>query len=165
MRPRRFPLVSVLVSVGLLALMWYRVTAGNPENDRDAMIGTWTDEAGPPGNSIRFYFVPRELPGFPGTTAYEGHVTLVNFLGRADARGSWGYGSWDPLTLNVFVGGVGKGQAWFVAIRPIDDDRLLVRFGTDGEEMYGPGALDHPDARVLTRIGREPASPFNRGPE
>src|SRR5262245_20482437 len=105
--------------------MWYRVTDGNPEADRDAMIGTWTDEVGPPGNSIRFYFVPRDIPGAPYATAYEGHITLVNFLERANARGSWGYGSWDPLTLNLTVGR----KAWFVAIRPIDGDHLLVRFG------------------------------------
>jgi hypothetical protein len=30
--------------------------------------------------------------------------------------------------------------------------------------MYRPEALDHPDARVLTRTGREPDGPFNGGP-
>jgi hypothetical protein len=158
---RRNPVVSVVVAAGLLALMWYRVTADNPDADRDAMIGTWTDEAGPPGNSIRFYFVPVEIPGAPYATAYEGHVTLENFLGHGKSRGSWGYGGWDPLTLNVTVGR----KPLFVAIRKLDDDHLLVRFGTDGEEMYRADALDHPDARVLTRIGWEPDGPFNRRPE
>jgi hypothetical protein len=157
MRPRHHPFVSVAVAVGLLALMWARASA-DPEADRDAMIGTWTDEAGPPGNSVRFYFVAQAVPGMPEVTAYDGHVTLVNFLGRPQAIGSWGYGSWDPLTLNVTAGR----QDWFVAIRKLDDDHLLVRFGTDAEEMYRPGALDHPDARVLTRVGWEADGPFNR---
>ena len=159
MRPRFHPLVSVAVAIGLLGLMWFRVSAG-PEADRDAMIGTWTDQAGPPGNSVRFYFVALAIPGMPEVTGYEGHVTLVNFLGQAQANGSWGYGSWDPLTLNVSAGG----QAWYVAIRQLDEDHLLIRFGTDPEEMYRPEALDHPDARVLTRTGWEPDGPFNRQP-
>ena len=158
---RRNPFLSVIVAVGLLGLLWARMTAVDLDADRDAMIGTWTDEAGAPGNSIRFYFVPVELPATPYATAYEGHVTLVNFLGHEKMRGSWGYGSWDPLTLNVTVGR----QPVFMAIRKLDDDHLLVRTGTDGEEMYRPGVLDHPDARILTRIGWEPDSPFNRRPD
>lgn len=155
---RRNPLIPVVIAAGFLTLMWARA-ADDPEADRDAMIGTWTDEAGPPGNSIRFYYVPREIPGAPYALAYEGHVTLENFLGHAKSRGSWNYGSWDPLTLNVTVGR----KPLYVAIRKVDDDRLLVRFGTDPEEMYRADAVDHPDARVLTRIGREP--PPGGGPE
>jgi hypothetical protein len=158
MRPRCHPLVFVALT-GLLALVWLNGADG-PEADRDAMVGTWTDEAGPPGNSVRFYFVAQAIPGIPEATAYEGHVTLVNFLGQAQANGSWGYGSWNPLTLNVSAGG----KDWFVAIRKLDDDHLLVRFGIDPEEMYRPEALDHLDARVLTRTGWEPDGPFNRGP-
>src|SRR5262245_66101315 len=99
MRPHRFPLVIALAA-GLFALLWVRAPA-EPEVDRDAMIGTWTDEAGPPGNSIRLYFIPHDIPGAPYAVAFEGHVTLVNFLGCSNARGSWGYGSSDPLILNM----------------------------------------------------------------
>lgn len=151
MRPRRLQLVTALAAVGLVALLWLPGPAAGPD-DRDAMIGTWTDEHGPPGNSVRFYYVARDIPGAPYATAYDGHVTLANFLGHANARGTWGYGSWDPLVLNLTVGR----RAWFLAIRKLDDDHLRVRFGTDAEEIYRPGAVDHPDAFVLTRIGREP---------
>jgi hypothetical protein len=151
MRPHRFQLVIALASAGLFALLWLRVPP-DPDVDRDAMIGTWTDEAGPPGNSIRFYYIPRDIPGAPYAVAYEGHVTLVSFLGCSNARGSWGYGSSDPLVLNLAAGR----RTWYVAIRKLDDDRLLVRFGTDGEEIYRSGAVDHPDAYVLTRVAREP---------
>ena len=151
MCPRRLPFVSVLVAVAVLALTWARVST-DPEIDRDAMLGTWTDPDGPPDNSIRFYFVAREIPGAPYAMAYEGHVTLKNFLGHERSRGSWGYGGWDPLTLNVTIGR----KPLYVAIRKLDDDHLLVRFGTDPEEIYRAESLDHADARVLTRIGREP---------
>ena len=46
-------------------------------------------------------------------------------------------------------------RAWYIQLRKLDDDHILVRFGTEAEEMYQPGALDHPEARVLTRVGRE----------
>jgi hypothetical protein len=150
-RPRCFQPVAALAAVGLLALWWIQEPAASPD-DRNAMIGTWTDEQGPPGNSVRFYYVARNIPGAPYATAYDGHVTLAHFLGHVNARGTWGYGTWDPLVLNLTVGR----RSWYVAIRKLDDDRLLVRFGTDAEEIYRPGAVDHPDARVLTRVGREP---------
>jgi hypothetical protein len=160
MRAHRPQVLTVLVAAGLLALLWSRAD-DDPEADRDAMIGTWTDPDGSPGNAIRFYYVAREIPGAPYAVAYEGHVTLENFLGHEKSHGSWGYGGWDPLTLNVTVGR----RPLFVAIRKLDEDHLLVRFGTDGEKLYRADALDHPDARVLTRIGRESADPFNGGPE
>jgi hypothetical protein len=151
MRPHRFQLVIALASAGLCALLWLRVPA-DPDVDRDAMIGTWTDEAGPPGNSIRFYYIAHDIPGAPYATAYEGHLTLVNFLGYSHTRGSWGFGSSDPLVLNLTAGR----KPWYAAIRKVDDDHLLVRFGTNGEEIYRPGAVDHPDAFILRRVGREP---------
>src|SRR5262245_33769619 len=120
MRPRRHPLLSVIVAFGLIVLMWARVSA-DPVDDRNAMIGTWTDEFGPPENSIRFYFVARPMPAFPGTTAYDGHVTLAHFLGKAEASGSWVYCDWDPLILSMSAGDL----VYYVAIRRLDDDHLL----------------------------------------
>jgi hypothetical protein len=164
MRARRHPVLSIVLAVGMLAFLLIRVNAGpwaDPDADRDAMIGTWTDEAGPPGNAIRFYYVASDIPGAPYATAYEGHVAVENFLGHAKSRGSWNYGGWDPLVLNVTVGR----KPLYLAVRKLDDDHLLVRFGTDPEEISRAEAVDHPDARVLTRTGREPDGPFNRRPE
>jgi hypothetical protein len=144
------PIVYVVVLVGLLTAYWVTWTP-EPESDRVAMIGTWTDEAGPPGNSVRFYFVRRDIPGVAYVEAWDGHLAVANVTGQTDAAGTWGYGSWEPLVLNLTI----NGRPWYAAIRKLDDDHLLVRFGTNAEEMYRADAIDHPDARVLTRIGRE----------
>jgi hypothetical protein len=144
---------SVYFAILALALFaWFQFGGMSVDpKDRDIMLGTWTDEAGPPGNSIRFYLVAYDLPGVPLTKAYEGHATLVKHLGEENAKGGWNYGSWDPLVLNFLVGK----KSWYVAIRKLDDDHILIRFGTDAEELYRSEALDHPDTRRLTRIGRE----------
>ena len=154
MPARHSPFAYVaLVAVLVLVWFWYGGFAdGGPREDRDAMIGTWTDPAGPPGNSIRFYYVPRDIPGASYAKAYEGHITLMKFLGQEEAPAIWNYGSWDPLVLNLIVGN----KAYFAAIQKVDDDHILIRFGSDPEEMYRPGAIDHPDTRRLVRTGREP---------
>jgi hypothetical protein len=142
----------VYFGVALLLFAWFRLGGSSPApNDDMAMLGTWTDEAGEPGNSIRFYLVERDLGTGP-LKAYEGHATLVKFLDRDTAQATWNNGSSNPRVLNFLIGR----RAWYIQLRKLDDDHILVRFGTDAEEMYRPGALDHPDAKVLTRVGREP---------
>ena len=116
--------------------------------DREVMLGAWTDEAGPPGNSIRFYLVPQDIPGAPFATASEGHATLVQFLGFETTQGGWNYGSWNPLVLNFWAGN----RMWFVAILKLDNDHILVRFGDDPEAMMAPEAIKHPEAKRLKRI-------------
>jgi hypothetical protein len=149
--PTRFTPLTWLAFVAALLAAWY--WCGGPDrgpvDDRDAMIGTWTDEDGPPGNSIRFYYVPRDLPGVPFVQAFEGHATLVQQPGAAETVAEWNFGSWDPLVLNFSM----DGRAWYVAVRKVDDDHILTRFGTDPEEMYRADAIDHPDTRRLTRTG------------
>ncbi len=86
----------------------------------------------------------------PEATALEGHVTVVDCLGRPTGRGQWNFGSFDPLVLNVIAGA----KPGYLVVRKLDDDHLLVRFGTDPEEIMGCGALDHPETRKLTRIAR-----------
>ncbi|MBO0700825.1 MAG: hypothetical protein J2P46_20690 [Zavarzinella sp.] len=150
MPTRHTPLTWLAFVAGLLAI-WYvsGASMGGPGADRDAMVGTWTEEGGPPGNSIRFYFVTRDIPDMPYIRASEGRATLTKQLGADEAVGQWGYGSLDPLVLNLCL----DGRAWFVAIRKVDDDHILIRFGTDAEEMYRADAIDHPDTRRLTKTG------------
>jgi hypothetical protein len=135
-----------------LAAYWFCWNIGQ-STDETSIVGTWTDAAGPPGNSIRFYVVESDIPGIESATVLDGHLTLVNFLGKSDDAGTWGYGSRDPLALNLTV----NGRPMYAAIRMLDDEHLLARFGTVADEIYGPDALNHPDTRVLTRIGREEA--------
>ena len=142
------PSLCVLAAaIGLVALTWPGTPAAT-QADREVMLGTWTDNDGPPGNSIRFYLVPTDIPGAPFATALEGHVTVVSQLGETTAQGIWNFGSCDPLVLNVMIGN----RAWYVAIRRLDADHILARFGSDPEEMMRPGAIDHPEAKVLTSV-------------
>ena len=140
-----FVYLAVFVWLFLLLRMGGSSTASD---DHFMMIGTWTDETGEPGNSIRFYLVERDLPGAGPIKAYDGHATLVKFLGQETAQATWNSGSSDPRVLNFSIGN----RAWYIALRRIDDDHILVRFGTDPEEMYRHGALDHPDTKRLTRV-------------
>jgi len=144
------PRINWFVFLGVLLLIFVAFRPGWPSTADDdlMMIGTWTDEAGEPGNSIRFYLVERDLPGTGPIKAYEGHATLVKFLGKETAKATWNSGSSDPRVLNFSIGR----QAWYIQLRKLDDDHILVRFGRDAKEMYRTGALDHPEARVLTRV-------------
>lgn len=153
-RSWRMPPVAVTaLGLGLAAAFLMRTNSAiEAEADRDIMLGTWTDEAGEPGNSIRFYLEEEKLGDVPLVRAYMGRVELVNFLGKEKGDATWNYGGWDPLVLNVTIGKRGL----FAAIRKIDDNHILIRFGADPEEMYRPGAIDHPDTKRLTRIAREP---------
>ncbi|HEX3150202.1 MAG TPA: hypothetical protein VHR66_19145 [Gemmataceae bacterium] len=152
MHTRPHPLAILAAIFIVLGTSWWLESNALRPDDRDAMLGTWTDEAGPPGNSIRFYQVPIDLPGAPIATGFEGKLTVDNCLGEIQAAGQWNFGSWDPLVLNLLVGR----QNWYVVIVKLDDDHLRVRFGTDPEEIMRPGAINHPDARTLTRIANEP---------
>src|SRR5262245_45007250 len=121
--------ISWFVVLGILLLLFVAFRPGSPAaaDDEFAMIGTWTDEAGDPGNSIRFYLVELDLRGAGPIKGYEGHATLVNFLGRDTAQATWNNGSRDPRVLNFLIGK----RSWYIQLRKLDDDHILVRFGKD----------------------------------
>src|SRR5262245_59803705 len=115
-RSGRMPPIAILaVALALVAAFLIQAkSAVEVDADRDAMIGTWTDEDGEPGNSIRFYQVEvKGLPGDPVITAWEGHATVVGLLNEKEAPAIWNYGSSDPLVLNLNVGR----KSWYVMIR------------------------------------------------
>ena len=65
MPTRRTPLTWLAFVTALLAAWyWSGASEVGPADDREcSMIGTWTEEGGPPGNAIRFYCVARDIPG------------------------------------------------------------------------------------------------------
>jgi hypothetical protein len=134
--------------IALLVFAWSRLGGSSTASDDDFMLGMWTDESGAAGNSIRFYLVERDIPGAGPFKALEGHATLVKFLDKDAAQATWNNGSSNPRVLNFSIGR----RSWYIQLRKLDDDHIVVRFGTDAEEMYQPGALEHPDAKVLTRV-------------
>jgi hypothetical protein len=151
---RTTPIAIAAAAVGLMAAIMMQANSALEKNvDRNAMIGTWTDEDGPPGNSIRFYYVQgQKMPGDPVITAWEGRATVVGLLDEKEAPAIWNYGSWDPFVVNLVIGK----KAWCVAFRKLDDDHLLMRFSLDAEAICQPGSIEHPETRRFKRIGREP---------
>jgi hypothetical protein len=147
------PLAIVAAALGFAAAFLVQTTSPSAINDdRDIMLGTWTDEAGEPGNSIRFYLVEREIPGMGPIKAYDGRATVVKLLGEVEATATWNSGSLEPRVLNFSIGR----RSLYIAIRKLDNDHIQMRFGSDAEEMYRPEAIDHPESKRFTRIGREP---------
>jgi hypothetical protein len=152
LRTHSQPWIALPFAVIGLAAYWFASDFNAyPRTDREAMIGEWVDEAGEPGNSIRFYFVEVDIPGAPWAKGLEGHAEIAGWLGEKQAQAIWNYGYWDPLVLNVIIGK----KVWYAAIRKLDDDHILIRFGADPTEMMRSESLDHPDTKRLTRIGRE----------
>lgn len=152
MRSSQSQVSGVATVIAIAVAVWFvNQTESQSTIDREAMIGTWTDEDGKPGNSIRFYFVAKDIPGAPAT-CLEGHVTAVGLLGDGQVDAIWNYGGWNPLVLNVMT----EKKSWYAQVRKLDDDHILIRLGDDPVEMMKPEAIDHPDTRRLTRIGREP---------
>jgi hypothetical protein len=148
------PIAIAAAALGLGAAFLIQAnSASNVDADRDVMIGTWTDEEGEPGNSIRFHLVEEAFTkDVPLVKAYMGQIHFAKFHGESDADAIWNYGGWDPLVLNIVIGK----RTLFATIRKIDNDHILIRIGADPEEMMRPEAINHPDTKRLTRIAREP---------
>lgn len=147
------PVSVLVVSVAAFTAAMLMQKALPSDDDRDIMLGTWTDEAGEPGNSIHFYLEEEKLgEEVPLVKAYMGRIELVHFLGEEKRDAIWNYGGWDPLILNVTIGK----RMLFAVIRKIDNDHILIRFSKDAEEMYRPDAIDHSTTMRLKRIARNP---------
>jgi hypothetical protein len=151
---RRILILLAAVLLGYAALGFDRGLTSKEQSDRDAFLGTWTEEGGEPGNSIRFYLVPREIPGVPAVVAYEGHVTFRKQLGADETKGTWGFESWSPLRLSVSAGD----RYWFVAVRVLDPDHILIRLGGDIEEMSRPDVFANAETKALTRVRPKPGA-------
>lgn len=140
----------VVVLAALLTL--YFLFAGFPSpNSSDvlAYLGTWTDETGEPGNYIRFYQVPANMPPVVGLVAYEGRVIFHTHKGADDVLGSYNHGrSHEPLCLNIIVGGKNS----FAAIRMLDSNHMLIRFTDDPNIAMADDAIDSPETKQMTRV-------------
>jgi hypothetical protein len=143
-------------SFALLAgvfVLTYLVFAGSERSraDRDTPVidGTWTEEAGTPGNSIHIYSVRAPMPeNYWGLECYEGRMDFKRHFGEEKLRTSWNFGSFEPLILNVILPGK---KVRFARVRVVDSDHLLVRFGDDLEALEREGAFRHGDVKPLTR--------------
>src|SRR5436309_5911903 len=108
-QPNRLCL-SVVVGTLLLAYLAFdhpfRTGPGGFGGVTDEFLGSWTDDRGEPGNSVRFSLVEVPLPNAPlGMSAYEGRATFHKLFGADEVRATWGYENFDPPRLNVTFAG------------------------------------------------------------
>jgi len=123
---------------------------GSPNHgDLQFFLGTWTEEGGEPGNSIRFGFV--RSPGsdkVPLIEVYDGIVEFRKHFGEEKIEAAWNYGNYRPLQLNVIV----SGKCKFAWIQPLDKDHLLIRFTLNIDDASSAAVFDSPDVKRLKRI-------------
>jgi len=145
---KRNALVAALAVVLGLTFWFDGGLSHNAHDDLQMIDGTWTEEGGPPGNSVRLYSVPARMPkDYVGLAAYEGRATLLKHFGQERIDTIWNYENFDPLRLNIDI----PGHARFAAIKVLDPDHLLLRFGSDIGALSREDVLRHPDTKRLTR--------------
>lgn len=120
--------------------------------ERDAVVGTWTEPGGPPGNFVQIRLEPHPLETRFGTvTALDGRATFLSQFG-AETQTSvvWNFENFHPLRLNiVFSQGAGAG---FLAVGFASQDRVRMRLVRDIGTAQRPDVLDHPDAKWFVRV-------------
>jgi hypothetical protein len=142
-------LIATAVVVPLTCFLVSRLSSDEPGREElTAFLGTWTNEKGEPGNSIRFWEEVHNLPGMPSFIQVgEGRVTWTRHFGPGETVETWNYESWRPLRLNVTVAGTAR----VVPIRMLDRNHLLIRFAEDGDDVARPDVFDSPEMLLLTR--------------
>jgi hypothetical protein len=142
----------VIATLLLLPLTYFLVSRTSTEEpgreELTAFFGTWTDEQGEPGNSIRFWEDFHDLPGMPSFIQVgEGHVTFIKQFGADRAQATWNYENWRPLRLNIIV----ADKARIVPVRMLDQDHMLLRF-LDPKDLSSRDDFDSPETLRLMRI-------------
>jgi hypothetical protein len=118
-----------------------------------AFLGTWTEEQGEPGNSIRFGLVRSPVSDrFPGIEVYGGVAVFRKHFGDGEVRAAWNYENHRRLRLNI----VFPDRAIIAAVKVLDHDHLLVRFGADIEALSRDDVFESPDTKRLTRTAEGP---------
>jgi hypothetical protein len=145
----RHPLLFIPVTLVVGYAIYCHFDDHLAKSDTHLIDGTWTEQRGVPGNSIHIYSVRAPTPpNYWGLECYEGRIDLKHHFGEKEIRTSWNYGSLDPLILNVLIPIKG---IRFAAIKILDPDHLLIRFGNDIDPRDGDRIFRHPDVKRLTR--------------
>jgi hypothetical protein len=122
------PKVSALVTLAVACFAFqYFLSSEDSRADPaeyNAMLGSWTDADGRPGNSLAFYLVQVPAPkNYFGLTFYEGHARFIRNFGAEDARATWNYGSHRPVEINITF----ADRTTIARIKVLDHDHLLFR--------------------------------------
>jgi len=90
----------------------------------NAVLGSWTDAKGEPGNSLTFALVEAPAPkNYFGLTLYEGRARFVRNFGADDVAATWNYGSHRPVEINITF----RDRGSIARIKVLDHDHLLFR--------------------------------------
>jgi len=145
---------SIPLLLALLALVavcyFFHGTDGSSTRAADPypFLGTWTEEAGEPGNSIRFSLVrAREVGTVMGVSAWNGRAEYRKHFGREQIVSVWNFADFEPIRLNVQP----TPKVRLAAIRMLGPDRMLIRFGWDLETMFARDVFESPQTKVLVR--------------
>jgi hypothetical protein len=123
--------------------------SGAGEDRRTAVLGTWTEGTGQPGNRITFETVASPTPApYPGLVLYEGRVTFTKHLGEDEVRATWNYESFHPLRLNITY----TGKSRVAAVKFLDHDHLLLRFVERLPDWSAAEVFHGPEVIRLTRL-------------
>jgi hypothetical protein len=148
----------VLPILGLVLAWWMIVGSGKDASDieRDlhhweleAIVGTWVEEGGEPGNYLRLTQMPTGSPSFFGLlTALDSRATFFRQFGKAEkTKAVWNFENSYPLRLNVVFDTGGR----FLAVGFIDRDHARMRLLDDINVAVQPGVLSSAEAKVMTR--------------
>lgn len=146
-QPRRV-LAAAILACMLFPVAWC-LYSGTSRDETMLIYGTWTDPNGPEGNNLRLYLLERKLPNnpVPVMKVYEGKLALHKLLGHEDIETGCNFESIEPLRLSVFQ----LPEADFAAVKLVDANHMLIRFGKDLDALSRPDALAHPETLRLVR--------------
>lgn len=150
------PFIAVAAS-GLLMLMLGN-EPGAPPPPVERVLGIWADRAdADPTHALHLWQVSRSFEGggmwVRGASALEGHFEATGLMGAEPVVGTWNYGSWDPLVLNlVWPDASGRNQVAFLALELSDDRSVRARVTPDAEQAVRSGFLEGAEVRTLQRV-------------
>lgn len=142
--------VWLLPFVGLA--VWSLLPRSAPERatgrewERQAVVGTWVERGGAPGNFVRLEL--EKILSSSMVDVLEGVITFSHqFKFAGVTKAIWNVEHSQPLRLNIlFHHGSG-----FLAVRLDDPDHARMRYLTKIEDAMKPDVLDHPDTKRLER--------------
>lgn len=138
--------VWLLPFVGFAVWSLFPRSAPANRTERQAVVGTWVERGGAPGNFVRLEWVKVQSSAL--VDVLEGVATFSRQFGfDSEVKATWNVEHSQPLRLNiVFHHGSG-----FLAVRLDDPDHARMRYLTKIEDAMKRDVLDHPDTKRLER--------------
>lgn len=153
--PKLSALLTLALAVFTFHYLWNSENSAADPAEYNAILGSWKSAQGEPGNSLKFYLVPVDLPrSCFGITLFDGHAHFEKNFGADQLDARWNYGSHRPVELNI----VFADRSCTAAIKVIDHDHLLLRLvEAEPHDSRAAGFFEHPDTLHLVRTAEADA--------